>query len=197
MYSRSNRSRASCSGSPVPAPGSPIVEHRAVEERQVGGADGVTGHHDHQALDHVAKLAHVSRPAIALKPRLGRSLEPFGPTAVLGGQLRHEVIGEERDVVGPIAQRRHEDRDHVQAEVQVLAKPGRANLRSQVFVGGSEHADVHPDAGRATDRLDDLLLQRPQHLGLRLQAHVADFVEEQRAAVGELELPAAIGNRHR
>ena len=47
----------------------------------------------------------------------------------------------------------------------------------------------------AADRLDDLLLERAQHLGLRLEAHVADLVEEQRAAVGQLELAAAIGDR--
>ena len=47
----------------------------------------------------------------------------------------------------------------------------------------------------AADRLHRLLLQHAQHLGLRLQAHVADFVEENRAAVGHLELAAAIRDR--
>ena len=38
------------------------------------------------------------------------------------------------------------------------------------------------------EALDLALLQHAQHLGLRLGAHVADFVEEDRAAVGLLEL---------
>jgi hypothetical protein len=42
------------------------------------------------------------------------------------------------------------------------------------------------------DRLDHLLLQRAQHLGLRLEAHVADLVEEDRAAVGGFELAATV-----
>ena len=41
----------------------------------------------------------------------------------------------------------------------------------------------------------DLLLQRAQHLGLRLQAHVGDLVEEDRAAVGGLEAAAPIADR--
>src|SRR5262249_11440335 len=45
------------------------------------------------------------------------------------------------------------------------------------------------------DRLDDLFLQRTQDLGLRLDAHVADFVEEERAARGRLELAAPIRDR--
>ena len=42
--------------------------------------------------------------------------------------------------------------------------------------------------------LHHLLLQHAQHLGLRLQAHVADLVEEDRAAVRQLELAAAVGH---
>ncbi len=38
-----------------------------------------------------------------------------------------------------------------------------------------------------------LLVERPQNFGLRLQAHVADFVEEQRAAVGLLKLSFLVG----
>ena len=54
----------------------------------------------------------------------------------------------------------------------------------------SPRARAHrPGPARAADRLDHLLLQHPQHLGLRLQAHVADLVEEDRAAVAPSNLP--------
>ena len=49
----------------------------------------------------------------------------------------------------------------------------------------------------AADRLDHLFLERAQHLGLRLQAHVADLVEEERPAVGQLELAAPVRRRAR
>ena len=42
----------------------------------------------------------------------------------------------------------------------------------------------------AAHPLEGLLLQDAQHLGLGLEAHVADLVEEERAAVGQLELAA-------
>ena len=104
------------------------------------------------------------------------------------------MLGEQRDVLAALAQRRHEDRDDVEAEVEVLAEAAGLDLAGQVLVGGREHAHVDADARRAADRLDDLLLQHAQHLGLRLQAHVADLVEEDRAAVGQLELAAAVGD---
>ena len=62
----------------------------------------------------------------------------------------------------------------------------------QFLVRRREHADVDLHARRAADRLDHLLLQRPEHLRLRLQAHVADLVQEERAAIRQLELAAPI-----
>jgi hypothetical protein len=40
-----------------------------------------------------------------------------------------------------------------------------------------------------------LFVQRAQHACLRLEAHVADLVEEERAAVGSLERPALFRGR--
>jgi hypothetical protein len=64
--------------------------------------------------------------------------------------------------------------------------PARSPL--EVLVGGGDHAHVHLDRPRRAEPLDLALLEHAQHLGLRLQAHVADLVEEDRAAVGLLEL---------
>ena len=46
---------------------------------------------------------------------------------------------------------------------------------------------------RAADRREQLIVERAQHLGLGLEAHVADFIEEERAAVGALERAALLG----
>ena len=45
---------------------------------------------------------------------------------------------------------------------------------------------------RAAEPLELVLLQHAQDLGLRVRAHVADLVEEQRAAVGLLEAADAL-----
>ena len=62
------------------------------------------------------------------------------------------------------------------------------DLLLEVLVGRGDHADVHLDRARRPQPLDLALLQHAQHLGLRLRAHVADLVEEDRAAIGLLEL---------
>ena len=62
-------------------------------------------------------------------------------------------------------------------------------------MGGRDQPHVGPDRLVAADALEGLLLEQAQDLGLQGQRHVADLVEEQRAAVALLELAdaAAVG----
>ena len=65
--------------------------------------------------------------------------------------------------------------------------------------GGGDDAHVGLDhAGRA-ERSEPPILKEPQQLGLQLDRHVADLVQEQRAAVGELDEAglASLGGRVR
>src|SRR5262249_56809617 len=57
-------------------------------------------------------------------------------------------------------------------------------------------AGPHVRRGRAgpADALERLLLEDAQQLGLQLERQVADLVEEERAAVRELEAPDALGD---
>ena len=77
-----------------------------------------------------------------------------------------------------------------EAVEEILAEAALGDLLLEVLVRGGEHADVDADGLLAAHALEGLLLQDAQHLGLGLEAHVADLVEEERAAVGELELAA-------
>ena len=58
----------------------------------------------------------------------------------------------------------------------------------EVLVRRGDDPRVHADALRPAEPLEAGLLDDAQELGLDLQGHVADLVQEQRPAVGELEL---------
>ena len=111
------------------------------------------------------------------------------------GVLGQEVLGEQRDVAAPLAERGQRERHHVQPVEEVLAEAPLLHHALEVAVGGGEHAHVHPDQLVAADALEGALLERAQQLHLELGRHVADLVEEHRAAVGQLELaePALLG----
>ena len=68
----------------------------------------------------------------------------------------------------------------------------RLDHRRQVAVRRGDEPHVHPQRTRAAQALEFVLLQHAQDLCLRARAHVADFVEEQRAAVGLLEAADAL-----
>ena len=99
------------------------------------------------------------------------------------------MLDQQRNVFRALAQRRHVDRDDGQAEVQILAEVALLDFCLEVLVRRRDHAHVDVDRLRRSQPLDLAFLKHAQHFGLRLQAHVADFVEEDRAAVGLLELP--------
>ena len=107
----------------------------------------------------------------------------------------HELARQDRDVLAALAQRRHVERDHVEPVVEILAEAARGDLLLEILVGRGDHAHVDLDRLGAADALEAVLLQDAQHLGLRHQAHVGDLVEEDRAAVRELELAALLRER--
>src|SRR5205823_7513988 len=85
-------------------------------------------------------LADVARP-IPEEQRLAR----------LGGQRRaaltrvpgREILGEQRNVLAALPQRRNADADHVEAIEEILAKLPAFYRLGEVLVGGRDDARVH------------------------------------------------------
>ncbi len=110
----------------------------------------------------------------------------LGEHARCGAQLlrvaRREVLGEHGDVLGALAQRRDLDRHHVQAVEQVLAEAALAHVRSRSRCVAATMRTSTFSARLPPTRGDLVALQHAQQLGLQLERHVADLVEEERAA---------------
>jgi hypothetical protein len=109
------------------------------------------------------------------------------------------VIGKRRDFLAPLAQRRQMEPDDVQAVEEVFAEPALGHQRVQIGVGGGDDPDVDAVRLRVADRVHFAGLEKAEQLGLHVEAHVADFVEEQGAARGRandaLEVVGRAGER--
>ena len=68
---------------------------------------------------------------------------------------------------------------------------------AEADIGGGDDADVQRDGFAAADAADLAFLQEAQQMALQVDRHVADFVQEQGAAVGILDLAQACGRRRR
>src|SRR6185503_10766296 len=123
----------------------------------------------------------VARPRI-----VAERLECFGHQAQARapspGGMRHEVVDQRRQVADSGRQRRHLDGEHVEPVEQVAAERAAHDGFFEIAVRGRDDAHVALAGGVAADALVDPFLQYAQQLDLHRQAHVADLVEEQRAA---------------
>ena len=71
--------------------------------------------------------------------------------------------------------------------VEVLPEMSRGGVDGEVAVGRRDDAHVDLDRRRSADALELLLLEHAKQLGLEVEPHLGDFVEEQRSAVRPLE----------
>jgi hypothetical protein len=99
------------------------------------------------------------------------------------------VLGENPDVFATIAQRRRGHGDDVEPVVQVLAEALVLHELGEILVGRGHDAHVDADGTRAAHALELALLQDAEDLGLGHRRQVRHLVEEEGAAVGQLEAP--------
>ena len=84
-----------------------------------------------------------------------------------------------RNLLAPLAQRRHVNPDHAEPVVEILAELSLGDPLLEIGVGRREHAHVDRLRPRFPDRHDLALLEESQQLRLDVERQVADFVEEQ------------------
>src|SRR5579859_1847241 len=142
---------------------------------------------DDEALDEIAKFAHVAGPGIAHEnfERIFAQFARF--LAVLRTEFIEEMADENGYIGEAVAKGRNEKRDDVQAIEKILAKGAARDFLVEVFVGGGDDANIDAHGLIGADRLEALLFEHAQNFCLRAKAHVADFVEKKRAAVGGLK----------
>ena len=106
-----------------------------------------------------------------------------------------EVLGEQRDVVTALAQRRQVERDDVQAVVEIAAEVSGANLLVEVAVRRRDDARVDRNRLGRADGNHFALLQHAEQLDLRRRRRLADFVEEERALRRRAEEAELVADR--
>src|SRR6267378_1045896 len=150
-----------------------------------------------RTLDNVLQLAHVAGPRVADEQvhRLGR--DAFGRLAESPGEATDEERHELGDLLDALAQRRRTDREDAQPVEEVVAKPAAPHRVLEIAIGGRDDTDVGARGRAGADGLEFPLLQHAEELHLRVERELADLVEENRAAVGDLEASQSAFERAR
>ena len=148
------------------------------------------GHAAHEILE----LADVAGPAVLAEALEGGLVQALAGKAAVAG-LVEEVAGEDGDVLEALAQRREADGDDVEAVEQVFPELPGADRLAQVRGAWRRRCGRWPGSGcRPPTVVNSPSWSTRRRPGLGLGGHVADLVEEERAAGGLLE--PALGAVH-
>src|SRR5690348_11055411 len=139
------------------------------------------------AFDGVLQFTDISRPRIAAKSAERLYRQTKRRLAKFAAEAFEEMFGEKNYVIAAFAQWWNCYGDGRNAEVEILTKCFLRDSGLQVFVRGDKNADVNVDGLRAADALEAAFLENAQQLALDRKRQFADFVEKNRAAMGEFE----------
>ena len=154
---------------------------------RVGERDG--------SLDLVLELADVAgkRVRAQARHRLGRDRRHGAPRS--HPIHAEEILGQRRDVPGALAERGQVDREDVKPIEEILPERAGRRLGLEVGVRRRDHAHVHAPRGRLADAPQLAFLDHAQQPELHRRRHLADLVQEDRAAVRLLEQPVSLRRR--
>src|SRR5262245_33039761 len=97
------------------------------------------------------------------------------------------MSSERRNVRAALAQGRQANFKRVDAEIQVFAEVIIFDERPQVTIGGAEDTHIRSERFTLADSANLAGFQEPQQFDLDVLVELADFIEEERAAVGDFE----------
>ena len=163
--------------------------------RQVAQLNRLARGEDGGALDNVAQLAEVAGPLVAGEGRGDRRRKGGDFFAEARGEEFPIALGESCEVGGPFAQAGQGDADYVEPVKQILAEAAGLHLGGEIAVGRGDDADVGAARLRFADALVFALLEEAKQFRLDFRRQFADFVEEQRAAVGGGDFAERVDDR--
>src|SRR5438132_5018673 len=153
---------------------------------EVLGPDDPVGQQD-RALEDVLQLADVSRPCVHPQALQRLVRERSGRPGEFALGVIEEGVDELGEIVEALTQRRQSELDSMQAIEQVRPESTPLDELTEGLVrrGDDPHVDV--DRPVAAYALDPTFFDRAQNLRLHAEGHIADLVQEQGAATGQLE----------
>ena len=142
------------------------------------------------ALDEIPEFANIARPAMLHQQRHRRIVETaFG----IGGHLPLEMADQCRNILGAVGKAGDLQHNHAEPEEQVFAEFAIGDRSAEILVGGRNDADVDGFHLAAADADDRPVFEHAEQFDLHVETHVADFVEEERPALGRFKMADAAG----
>ena len=99
------------------------------------------------------------------------------------------MVHQQRNIAFALAQRRKENRDNIDAEIEILAEASLAHAVFQVIVCRRDQAKINFSGAAAAEPLHGAFLQDAQQLALQGRIERCDLVQKKRAIVRQFNEP--------
>jgi hypothetical protein len=109
----------------------------------------------------------------------------------VAGELAVEVRGQERQILGPLAQRGQPYGHHAEPIEEVLAERATIDVEPKVPIGRGQDPGIEGDGLVGAERAHLALLEHARQLRLNIGGQPRDLIEKERPLVGFEEQPAA------
>ncbi len=156
-------------------------------EGQAGGAEERIFLEDHGAFDGVTKFADIAGPIVGKEQGARLGGEAGDGLAEFSIVVVDIEIDDGEDIFLALAERGKEDGDDGEAVKEVLAELRRADGAFEVAIGSGDDADIGLDIANTAEAPDDLVIEDAEELGLEKRGQLANFIEEEGAAVGDFK----------
>ncbi len=147
-----------------------------------------------QSLDQIGQFPNIARPApLAQGNDCGR--RQAHRRAALMLQARNDFFQQQGQIFNPIAQRRCFNGKHIEPVVKIFPELALGNLVFQHAMRGGNDPYIGGNTAVAPHPLKHPFLQHPQQLHLHRQAHVANLIKKQGAALSSFKSPFTVAHR--
>ena len=173
----------------------PGANLRAIGQADGFGADLRAAGQQHGAVNGVFQFADIARPDDDDSSSLSVDAGDGAIRHAIGlGIFAGEMMRQSANILGAFTQSGNAQIDDIQAIKKVFAEGAMLDRFGQIAVGGGDDADIHLDRLGAADPVNLALLNCTQQLGLQAGIHLADFVQQQRTAIGFFKFADAPGD---
>ncbi len=121
----------------------------------------VVGSQNDGTLDDVGQLPDIAWPVVQHEELHCLRGEALGRLVHLVTEALQEVVGQEGDVLAALAQWGEENRDDMDAVVEILTKPPRLDSTPQILIRGSNKTEVDSGWSLSSYGVEFTLLQYP------------------------------------
>ncbi len=146
---------------------------------------------NHGALDRVAQFADIARPGIIVELIEHRFADCGDFADVFVAHLGQQKLHQSGNVFFVFAQRRHVDVEYVEPVIEIAAQLAASHGLVGNLVGRGEDAHIDRGLDLASQTAQFVIFQDAQQLGLGSDRHLADFIQQQRAAFSQFEAAGA------